>query len=192
MDKSTLSIIAEFGVVFVALMALLISVFAWILSKRLYRNQTINELYKQYGSKEMGISLKKLWDLKRECDKDSGNIESISEVLMIQKYIEKYKNENNVIDDSLHFHRRRVSIFYQNIASIADNDRYYKRFLKQVWKLGDFNTIKILEPLEMIASPMCLGDPIHDKNDIYPEYMDSMLRLLEIDHNKTISRKVKQ
>jgi hypothetical protein len=180
-------VIAQFGAVIIALIAFIVSIFAWLLSKRLYRNQIINELYKQYGSTEMGISLNKIWELKRECDKEAKNVESISNAKMVEKYCKKYIEEIAVIEESLHFHRRRVSIFYQNIASIADNDRYYKKFLKQVWKLGDFNTIKVLEPLEMIAVPKCLGSKVYDVDDYYPEYMNSMIKLLDINHNENIS-----
>ncbi len=201
--------ISDIGTLIVATIAVGFSIGAWSLSKRTYRNQIINDLHKEYASNEIGSALQRIWDLKRECDKEAkdtilhvspemknhwyitGNdkesdTEKYSTQLLIHKYVKIYKKERKKIDieKTLHFQRRRISIFYQNISAIAVKDRYYRAFLWQTWKLGDFNTIKILEPLEMIANAICLQSKIHQWSDPYPEYMVNMLKLVKEKHKK--------
>lgn len=94
---------------------------AWKISKRTFRHQLINDLFKEFRSPEMGESIKKLYDFQRQCN----NKEEI---------VSKYKNEYSQADESgsIHNHRRRVSSFFQQVSIIAYKDKKIKDIIFEV------------------------------------------------------------
>lgn len=150
-----------------AVAALIAAGFAWRLSKRTFRYQIVNELLKEYRSKEMGSSIRRLNEYFRECGSNQD--------ALVEKYKEDYRNEKQG-DDSIHNHRRAVSSFYQQVAILADKDSYIRKTAYEIWKRGDLEIIEtIIIPIEVRAMRTILGrQPILDEPK-YPMYVKRML-----------------
>jgi hypothetical protein len=150
-----------------AVAALIAAIFAWRLSKRTFRYQIINELLREYRSKEMGSSIRRLHEYFRECGSNQDSL--------VERYKQDYRNEKHG-DDSIHNHRRAVSSFYQQVAILADKDRYIRKTAYEIWKRGDLEIIEtIITPIEVRAMRAILGhEPIlHEAK--YPMYLKRML-----------------
>ena len=151
----------------VAIGALVAAVIAWLLSKRTFRYQLINELLKEYRSKEMGSSIRRLREyFKEECQSNQD--------ALVQKYIEDYKKEQG--DDSIHNNRRAVSLFFLQLSTLA-KDSYIRKTAYEIWKRSDLEIIEtIIAPIEMKAMRVILNrQPILDEPN-YPTYMKEMLK----------------
>jgi hypothetical protein len=167
-DVDVVGTISESVTAIVALLAVGLSACAWLLSKRIFRYQITNELFKEYRSEKMGYYIRHLHDYFRECGSNQDTL--------VKKYIEDYEKEKKV-DDPIHNHRRAVSNFYQQAAILADKDRYIKKTAYEIWKKRDLEIIEtIITPIEVRAIRMALGqEPILDEAK-YPVYLKTMLR----------------
>ncbi len=109
--------------------------------------QIINELYNEYRSVEMFNAIKELWRFYTEdCKED--------EKILIENYIERCKKErkNDKQENTLNFMRRRVSIYYQIVASYYNNKLLPRRLWKKIRTTIDLNIIvSLLKPLEWKA-----------------------------------------
>ena len=151
-----------------AVAALIAAIFAWRLSKRTFRYQIVNELFKEYRSQEMGSSIRRLHEYFRECGSNQD--------ALVEKYKEDYKNEKQG-DESIHNHRRAVSNFYQQVSILAGKDRYIRKTAYEIWKKGDLEIIEtIIIPIEVRAMRAILGrEPILEEVK-YPMYLKRLLR----------------
>jgi hypothetical protein len=151
-----------------AVAALIAAIFAWRLSKRTFRYQIVNELFKEYRSKEMGSSIRRLYEYFRECGSNQD--------VLIEKYKEDYKNGKQG-DESIHNHRRSVSNFYQQVSILAEKDRYIRKTAYEIWKKGDLEIIEtIIIPIEVRAMRAILNrEPILEEAK-YPVNLKRLLR----------------
>ena len=88
-----------------------------------------------------------------------------------------YEN-NKYSEENLHYKRRMISAFYQQVAAFVENDRMLKKLVYSIWRKGDLSIIpKILIPIETIAIPKALNSPPISREEDYPVAFKSMLRL---------------
>jgi proline dehydrogenase len=154
-----------------AIAALIAALFAWRLSKRTFRYQIINELFKEYRSKEMGMSIRKLHEYFRKA--------GAKRKILISNYKKDYRKEVDSID-SIHNHRRAVSSFYQQVSILAAKDRYIKETAYEIWKKGDLEIIEqIIIPIEVVALRELFGNKALEKKTQYPRYIQTMLAFYE-------------
>jgi hypothetical protein len=132
--------------------AIIISIIALIrssfYSKKSLQQQVLTQLIKDYNTVEMGESVKLLWEFyEKECKGDKG--------ILIDKYCDHYNNPiNNGNVLTLHFHRRRVSQFYQLFASYFFEKLIDPKVVKRVWSKDSLSIIDlILKPIETEAIP---------------------------------------
>jgi hypothetical protein len=116
--------------------------------KRLLRKRAARELLNsyicEYRTPQMGHAIASLWDLYRLARKNPREL--------VRLYIKLYRKERN---HAFHFEvRRRVSIFYQQLALIAEKEEYAKEEIYRMWSKSNLDLIpKVLLPLEVVAIP---------------------------------------
>lgn len=161
----------------ISLALAIIAMLAWANSFRLLREtkkvnrfQTFVELYKEYSSEKMGLAVKDLWEFHDdECETD--------EEALITKYVEYYAEDKNN-ENSLHYKRRRVSMFYQFMANLRASDIITDELIHMGWLKRDLEIIpKILIPIETKAIPIAVKKPkFHEK---LPPWLTNMILLYE-------------
>jgi hypothetical protein len=167
--------VADIVMALFAIIASVFAYFAWRASNkqnRLTSNSLkysiLADLFKDYRSIEMGHSIRKLYGTSIRCKS--------KELEWINYYMMMFKKEKGALD-SLHDHRRRVSSFYQYMASLLVNDIISKKLVYSVWKKGDLEIIpKILMPIESIALPKLMKTKELDKANL-PEVFENMMNL---------------
>lgn len=166
--------VSDLMMAFATILAVFFAYTAWKISKRTFRHQLINDLFKEFRTPEMGVSIKRLHDFYRSCNEDKKTL------------IAKYKNEYYKIAtdldnlESLHNHRRRVSSFFQQVSILAYKDKKIKYIIYEVWKKYNLEIIpKILAPIEMEAVRPLIGDNAITNPEQYPKYMKKMIDLYE-------------
>jgi hypothetical protein len=181
---------ATAGTFIAAIFAIGYSYSAWKSSKKAYRYEVINETFREYRSQEMGLAMKAIWDFKRKCDKKGKTIEQAREIL-IDEYYRLYKKDGDKIINSIHNDRRRVSLYFQQIASLAARDKNIKKAILEIWSQRYLKVIpEILEPIEMIALPKCVGEETHNDRENYPQFMKDMLEMYETSEVKKKKTKI--
>ena len=119
------------------------------ISVRSSRITAFMELRKQYGSPMIGNAVRKLWEFYRE-DKET--------------LVERYKKESigfrRYREDCLHYQRRLVSQFYQQLENWWKSRPLNKKLLLSSWKAADLEIIpEIIIPIETEAIPIMTGTP---------------------------------
>ena len=124
-----------------------VTIFSWITSNRRTRSNVFLELQKEYGSPEMGIAIRSVWEFYEKHQKDD----------FIKAYADQYPL-NQYRHDAIHYQRRQVSHFYSKMAAL----RYVHKILRKkdigsIWSKGDLRIIpKVLIPIETKALPRAL------------------------------------
>jgi len=127
-----------------------VTIFSWITSNRRTQSNVFLELQKEYGSPEMGIAIRSVWEFYEHHQKDD--------------FIEAYANQyplNQYKHDAIHYQRRNVSQFYSKIAAL----RYVHKILRKkdvgsIWSKDDLSIIpNVLIPIATKGMPRALGKP---------------------------------
>jgi hypothetical protein len=149
--------------------AFLFAVRAWVISKHTLRHQVLDSFFREYRSHSMGVAVQKMYDLMR----DSGN----DTTKLVDNYVRAYENDK-YSEENLHYKRRMVSAFYQQVAAFVEKDRMLKKLVYSIWRKGDLRIIpRILIPIETIAISKALNSPPVLREEDYPEAFKSMLQL---------------
>ncbi len=171
----------------IAAVAIGFSVEAWIVSKRTLKHSIVESLYKEYGTTEMAESVLNLQTTFREStqNKDRVDLTEEDQRKFLNDYKEQYKSDPK---KTLHWHRRRVSVFYQRMAFLCEKDRYLTRLCKSMWGMDDLDIVrKIIIPIETVALPELLGGKVC-KNE--SDYVYSMEILLEFANRRIRKERV--
>jgi hypothetical protein len=141
---------------------------AWVGSRRSVKRQIVNDLFKEYGDKEMGKAVANLHEQFRLHTgyKDKGPVTDKHRQKWIEFYKKQYSGDPNRV---LHYHRRMVSVFYQKIALFALGDRYVTRLVKQMWA-DNFMVMNIVLPADTVAIAKAIGHEPHRTVEEYPEH----------------------
>jgi len=141
--------------------------FSCTVPRRILTNQIFSELLKEYRSDRMGVAVKKLWEFfEHTCNGDLDRIETFTETIVNEYkriYHEEIESGNNKtlqdIQNTLHFHRRIVSQYYQQLARLCfyGQIRLTKRRIRKSLAVSEFKIIGILFPIEVIAIPQLLN-----------------------------------
>jgi hypothetical protein len=168
---ATYGSISDIVMALTAALAVAFSVRAWFLSKITFKHQILNDLFREYRSPEMGLVIRRMHELYASCSSDENKL--------IKKYVKAYTDEKDK-KESIHFQRRRISGFYQQIAALSDKDARYRKIVYAMWNKKDLEIIpKILIPIETKAIPIALGNrPAMNYTEI-KESFKRMLRLYE-------------
>jgi hypothetical protein len=169
--QDLISIITNIVIAISTTLAFFFAFRAFVLSKRVYRYQIVNDLYKEYRSVEMGTAIRKLYEYYDSVKENTDEL--------IKKYKEDYNKEKD-IEKSIHNYRRLISNFYQQMAVLADGDNFIKEQIYNGWKKDDLRIIKyILLPIELIALREILGKTPIKETDKYPRYAKKMINLYD-------------
>lgn len=128
----------------VAIIALLVSVFSFIvslkLSQRKSKYEILSDLLKEYRTYQFGMSLRKLWEFYNlECQQNEKILEKI--------FLEKYKQNDPINND-----RRVVSHYFQQIALYYHERIIPMKWIRKIWTPEVLEIIpKILYPMEMVV-----------------------------------------
>jgi hypothetical protein len=125
--------------------------------------------FKEYRSEEFGKAIEALRVFQRECGNDPQKI--------VESYVYLRKNVPPFPRRNLHYQRRMVSAFFQELAIYANESEDIRNEVCKVWLTGDLGIIKdVLEPIELEAIPISLGNPPMKKP--FPAFK-AMLNLYE-------------
>jgi len=134
----------------ISLISVGISFFVWKHAKKTVIYQAIDGILKEYKSSQMLVAVKRLWDLY----KDTPDMKFVDEYFKIwNKENEEYnaqpiEKKQVYLEHSIHYQRRIVSIFYQNIAKMYKNKIIKKEEIYRLWSESDLQIIpKILMPI---------------------------------------------
>jgi len=103
--------------------------FAYKIPRRVLTNQIFSNLLKEYRSDRMGVAVKKLWEFfEHTCNGDRNKIETFIEII-VNEYKRIYREEIESgkkktlkdLQNTLHFHRRIVSQYYQQLARLCSH-----------------------------------------------------------------------
>ena len=168
-----ISTAANVGLVVIGLATAIVGFVEWRNRERERKRQILADVlrgyFKEYRSEEFGRAVEALMNFQRECKNDPAQI--------VQAYLELRKNVPQISGDPLHYQRRMVSAFYQEIAIYADGSEEIRNEVYKVWTEGNLSIIPdVLVPIELEAIPISLGNPIVTK---VPPVFEAMLRLYE-------------
>jgi len=109
----------------------------------------LNIYLKEYRTASMGRAIAALWLLYRKS--------KLNEDRLVRNYITLYKLQKN---KSFHFDiRRKVSVFYQELALFIEKDKYAKDEVYSLWARTNLDLIpKVLMPIELKAIPRLLSE----------------------------------
>ena len=129
--------------------------------KRLRAEQAAKELLtaylREYRTPQMGRAIANLWNLYRLARRNPREL--------VRLYIKLYKKERS---HAFHFEvRRRVSLFFQHLALLVEEEEYVRREVYRIWSKSSLDLIpKVLLPLETVAIPEILaGYPSEVRKD---------------------------
>jgi len=132
------------------IIAIIISIFAFTISLKTLKLQTLSDLLKEYRSPQMGASIQYLWDYFSKCNSD--------ELKLIDNYIKQYYKDIKINTDpnntkfTLHKHRRIVSHYYETLAAYYFNNLLFKSTFNKLWTKETLEIINnILYPIETKA-----------------------------------------
>lgn len=159
-----------------AIITAIIALIGWSSSRKLNRYQIMNEVFQEYRSDEMGKSLLYIWEFKRLCDNKKGD--DLIENIIIKEYKDEYEKGHG--DGTLHFHRRKVSLYFQFLSCLCLKDRKILKILKELWKGSNMDTIdSILYPIEMNSLPLCMKNEPYEKVPAYINRMKDMNEMIK-------------
>lgn len=161
---------ANVFLVVIGLLTALVAYVEWRNRERERKRQILVDVlrsyFKEYRSEEFGRAVEALKSFQSKCENDPEQI--------VQSYVALRKNVPQT-GDSLHYRRRMVSAFYQEIAIYANESEDFRNEVYKVWTEGDLNIIPdVLLPIELEAIPISLGNPIVTK---VPPVFEAMLSL---------------
>ena len=119
--------------------------------------QLLNIYLKEYRSPQMGRAIAGLWLLYRRSNSN--------EKMLIENYKRLYKKQKN---KNFHFDfRRRVSVFYQELALFVESDEYAKEEVYSLWAKANLDLIpKVLIPIERTAIPEIIAQESGDRTTV--------------------------
>ena len=186
--KQIIEFLNSFGAFILSFGAIIIAFIAFRFSKKTYNTNISIELFKEYKSNEMGEAIKYLWD-KYNVVCSEYDIKRFSrEGILVNLYIAEY--QNNLLD--FHFARRKVSCFFQEMATFFELNKLDKKIIKSFFLQERLDIIhKILLPLELNALPLCINKaltkiPLHFKAmvDLYNNFGANKFNITTYKKNK--------
>ncbi|MBA7493516.1 hypothetical protein ES702_04075 [subsurface metagenome] len=121
--------------------------FAFIIPRLIFRRQVFSDLLSEYRSTEMGVAVNNLWGFIETCVKNKRKI--VDEYLNIFNRDKESCSGLEQWQNTLHYHRRKVSQFYQQVAQL--NLFLFKRKLLRSLSKGDLGLIQFIFPIAIIA-----------------------------------------
>jgi hypothetical protein len=136
----------------VATVSLVIAFFVWRVAKRTMTHQALIDVHKDYRSPEMLYAVDILWNFSRKHGKDNlvqeyENIRAKEKQKILN--IDNHEEREKAVRNSLHYHRRLVSHFYQHLAALYVNNILTKDIVYKNWSEADLRIIpEVLIPIE--------------------------------------------
>jgi hypothetical protein len=149
-----------------AVLAVVIATFTWWNSRRVFKQQIVNQLFEDYSTKEMHdaiAALHKAFEKHAKC-KDLEHVTWQEKRRWINHYKKEYRRDYR---KKLHLQRRKLSTFYQKIAYFAQRSPYVSKIVRDMWggkKLP--MVLDIILPIETVAMPEILG---HERFKVEPK-----------------------
>lgn len=145
-------------------------------TKKALLHEAILNLFKDYRSFEMFYAIKELSEF-YDIHKDK----------LVDEYMKKYNEDKKSFlrlsgnvrregeQNSLHYLRRLVSHFYQELGALYINEIFPKKIITDTWSVGELRIIpEILIPIENKLrkdlhnlKPLKDGDPLIELNKLY-------------------------
>jgi len=143
----------------------------WLIPKKIFKRQVIAELLQEYRSTEMGFAVKRLWDFATDCYTYNKRIED--------EYERIYYNEKKqyasiqTCQDTLHFARRKLSQFYQQLSTLGFP--VVKSIFLKNFSPSDLSIIRIVFAIEKGALPQIISKLKESEiNTIWPDALDCL------------------
>ena len=170
-----------------SILALIISYYAYTISKRQLHQPTLEYLRRDYRSPEMVLALSILWSYKRKWKKQAVEEGKTLKDIVSVEYpsianfeennidIEQdYDKKLNLINKSLSYQRRLVITFYYYLYEVFEYKILTPRMIFEYW---DYDTLDIIEFLKLIEMEQA---KIFAKRDDKKEgYIDATKELLK-------------
>lgn len=149
-------------------LTLFISLAVLIIVFFIFRRQIYSDLLKEYRSTEMGVAVKKLFDFIDSCEER--HIKIVDEYLRIFHDDEEKGLSSQQWQGTLHFSRRKVTQFYQQVAAL--NFIWFRRRILYTLSSGDIKLVPAILALDLIAMPYILVKITGEKlKKVLPEEM---------------------
>jgi hypothetical protein len=119
-----------------------------LLRRRQAAKELLTAYLREYRTPQMGRAIANLWDLYRLARRNPREL--------VRLYIKLFKKERS---HAFHFEvRRRVSIFFQHLALLVEEEEYVREEVYRIWSKPSLDLIpKVLLPLETVAIPEIIG-----------------------------------
>jgi hypothetical protein len=119
-----------------------------LLRRRHAAKELLTGYLREYRTPQMGRAIASLWDLYRLARRNPREL--------VRLYIKLYRKERS---HAFHFEvRRRVSIFFQHLALLVEEEEYVRDEVYRIWTKSSLDVIpKVLLPLETVAIPEIIG-----------------------------------
>ena len=123
-------------------LSIAILIIAIRIPRQILKRQMFSELLAEYRSTEMGVAIKKLWGFAERCHKNSERMDK--EYVRIFRLDEIRCSSVQDWQNTLHYHRRQVSQFYQQLAGLGFG--FLRRQVRKNISTGDLRIIRIVCP----------------------------------------------
>jgi len=130
--------------VVIAFIAIIVSCYAILISRKTMRLQALHDVQKDYRSAEMMIAIKDLWDFYRECEKYGSDLK--------EEFLKRKRDEDNKhmkTEETLNYKRRLLTHFYYHLSALHVHGILPKKMIFDWWMPNDFKMIdKFIIPLQ--------------------------------------------
>jgi hypothetical protein len=130
----------------------LFALFIWTNGRKTTSSQIFHTLLSEFKSPEMLMALRRLYDLKKQCDDQHIDIALEYKRIMREEdsAIEKAEpiNRPHLVAVSLHHQRRIVSNFFYYIHTVVKNSMISRTIVYKYWTMGNISLIReVLVPI---------------------------------------------
>jgi hypothetical protein len=161
------------------IISIIVSVYAYNISKRQLHHPALEYLRRDYRSPEMMLAIQNLWSFKRLCESKAVKLgRSLDEMIAIE-YIRIAKDYNAKIDaqnnydkklsfiqNSLSYQRRLVISFYYYLFEVWEYEILTPEMIFEYWDRSNMDIFDILKPIEMTQAIIYV-----DRDDKKEEYI---------------------
>ena len=185
--ENSISVLDSWGtliIIFISSGALFL---AWRIPKLIFKRQVIAQLLQEYRSTEMGVAVKRVWDFAEQCHVHNKKID----VEYKRKYEEDKKHYSTVQEweNTLHFARRKISQFYQQLATLGFP--IIRKVFLENFSPGDLRIIRIVFAIERraLTDPKIVPEFGEDKiNKIWPKKTEEIPKLECLSNEEKIEK----